>query len=365
MPEEPFPALKELFNVARYRQLADLLGELQRGFDRKHFLALTTTGLDQLSLIQRMRRTTEACRATLPPDFEAAVEVLQRLAPRIEHGFVAVFLPDFIGLYGRSRFDESMAALKFFTPFGSSEFAVREFLKRDLNRTLAIMTRWSQDADPHVRRLASEGSRPRLPWSFRLEPLVRDPAPTRRILENLKADPSPYVRKSVANHLNDISRDNPETMMRWLERWDLENPRTAWIARHAARTLIKSGHAGSFRLLGFAAKPAVKLSGFTITPTRLKIGETLSLSFTLISNHPKPQKLAVDYIVHYRKQNGRLSPKVFKLKETVLSPGASMSLRKSRRLADLSTRTHHAGRHMLEIMVNGKVLARRGFHLAP
>jgi 3-methyladenine DNA glycosylase AlkC len=242
MPDDTSPALKEMFNAARFRQLAGLLTDACPGFDRKRFVALATAGLAELTLLQRMRRTTEACRATLPEDYLEAVAVLKRIAPRVQHGFVGIFLPDFVGQHGHAHFDESLEALKFFTPFSSAEFAIREFLKRDLSRTLAVMERWSRDEDEHVRRLASEGSRPRLPWSFRLEALVRDPSPAWPVLENLKTDPSLYVRKSVANHLNDISKDHPDWMLTRLESWDLANPHTQWIAKHAARTLIKAGH---------------------------------------------------------------------------------------------------------------------------
>ncbi|HEY4247590.1 MAG TPA: DNA alkylation repair protein [Lacunisphaera sp.] len=363
MPEEAQPALKEMFNAAQFRRIADLLADAHPSFDRKRFLALATDGLDELSLIQRVRRATEASHAALPKDFLQAVALLKHIAPQIQSGFVGIFLPDFIGQHGHQHFDASMDALKFLTPFSSAEFAIREFLQRDFARTLAVMERWSLDENEHVRRLASEGSRPRLPWSFRLDAVIRDPSLTRPILENLKADPSLYVRKSVANHLNDISKDHPELMLDWLNRWDLENPSSAWIARHASRSLIKAGHPRSFRLFGFTAKPAVKISGFAVTPTKLKLSGVLTFSFALKSLAAKPQKLAIDYIVHYRKKSGHLAPKVFKLKETTLAAGASIALTKRQRITNFTTRVHHAGRHEVEIMINGRIVAKKGFEL--
>ncbi len=363
MAEDVSPALKDMFDAARFRQIAELLSGAHQGFDRNRFLTIATAGLGELSLIQRVRRMTEACHATLPEKYPGAVAVLKKIAPKVPGGFVGIFLPDFIGQHGHSHFEESMDALKFFTPFSSAEFAIREFLKRDLPRTLAVMEQWSLDPDEHVRRLASEGSRPRLPWSFRLEAISRDPSLAAKILHNLKADPSLYVRKSVANHLNDISKDHPEIMLDRLEGWDLKNPHTAWIARHASRSLIKAGHARTLRLFGFNHGANVKLSRFILTPVKVKLGDTLAFSFILTSVSKKSQNLAVDYAVHYRKKSGKLAPKVFKLKELTLRAGKAVSLGKRQRFINFTTRVHYRGSHTIELLVNGQSLGRKTFEL--
>ncbi|UUZ63330.1 DNA alkylation repair protein [Polaromonas sp. P1-6] len=235
------PALKEIFDANRFRHVAAETTAVYPRFDTARFLALSLPGLDTLTLMQRLRRMTESLHATLPSDYKKTIGILRKLAPRINRGFVTLVLPDYVGLHGQDDFDTSMEALKFFTAFGSSEFAVREFLRRDPARTLAVMQAWSRDESEHVRRLASEGCRPRLPWSFRLEALMAEPALAAPILENLKADPSLYVRKSVANHLNDVTKIHPDWVLERLESWPLDNPHTAWIARHALRTLIKQG----------------------------------------------------------------------------------------------------------------------------
>ena len=364
MPDEAQPALKDWFNAARYHRIADLLAAAQPGFDRKRFVAVATAGLEELTLIQRVRRATEACHATLPADFPKAVATLKRIAPRVQHGFVGIFLPDFVGQHGQAHFDESMEALKFFTPFSSAEFAIREFLKRDLTRTLSVMERWSRDENEHVRRLASEGSRPRLPWSFRLEALVTDPAPAAPILEHLRADPSLYVRKSVANHLNDISKDHPDWMLAKLKSWDLAHPHTQWIAKRAARTLIKAGHQPALTLFNFGGKPAVKVANFKVTPARLKLGQTLEFSFSLTSASRKDQSLAVDYIIHYVKASGGTSAKVFKLRELTLASGETQVIRKRQTIRNFTTRKHHAGHHRVEIQINGRIMAQGQFSLA-
>jgi len=352
-----------MFNAARYRQIADLLVDEHPRFDRKRFLAVALAGLDELTLIQRVRRAADAAHATLPADFPKAVAVLQRIAPRMPEGFVGIFLPDFVGQHGHGHFETSMEALAFFTPFSSAEFAVREFIKRDLRRTLAVMERWSRDESEHVRRLASEGSRPRLPWSFRLEQLVADPSPVATILENLRTDPSLYVRKSVANHLNDISKDHPDWMLARLKSWDLDHPHTKWIARHASRTLIKAGHQPALALFNFGAKPVVKLTEFRITPTRLKLGGTLEFTFSLISTSRHAQSFAVDYIIHYVKASGGTSRKVFKLRELTLAAGETQVIRKRQTIRNFTTRRHYPGRHRLEVQVNGRILAHGNFEL--
>lgn len=356
-------ALKEIFNASRFRHIAEQTSAVHPAFDAKRFLSFALPGLEELTLLQRLRRMTESLHATLPSDYRKTLEILRQLAPRIQHNFVSIVLPDYVALYGLEDFEASMKALKFFTVFGSSEFAVREFLRRDLSRTLAVMEEWSRDPDEHVRRLASEGCRPRLPWSFRLELLIADPSPVAPILENLKADPSLYVRKSVANHLNDITKDHPSWVLDRLKNWSIENPHTAWIAKRALRTLIKRGDRRALALIGAGHKAKVHVHDFLVQPRKVKLGGRVTLSFRLQSKSSKPQRLVVDYVVHYVKKSGGTSGKVFKLKELTLAPGASITLAKTQSIRDFTTRVHHPGRHAVELMVNGEKLARDFFDL--
>jgi 3-methyladenine DNA glycosylase AlkC len=361
--ETKAPALKHWFDEARFRQVAADLAEIHQGFNRKKFIRLALENLDDLSLMQRLRRMTVCTHEALGCDYLRSVEVLKELAPRIDHAFVTLFMPDFVGLYGKEHFDESMEALKYFTRFGSSEFAVREFLKRDFKRGMKTMRRWSKDNDEHVRRLASEGCRPRLPWSFRLEALVADPSPALPILENLKTDPSLYVRKSVANHLNDITKDHPTLVLDTLSGWDLEHPHTGWIAKRALRTLIKLGDKQALALMGAGEKAQVKVAAFAVQPRELTLGESVTLSATMQSTSAQTQKLVIDYAVHYVKKSGGSSAKVFKWKELTLGAGEGLVLKKNQRIQDFTTRVHHAGRHQVDLLVNGEKLAEDGFIL--
>jgi 3-methyladenine DNA glycosylase AlkC len=356
-------ALKEMFDEARLRQIAAQTAAVYPAFDVDKFLALALADLDQLSLMQRLRRTTESLHATLPSDYHQTIAILYELAPRIQHNFVTLFLSDYVGLYGLDDFDHSLAALKYFTTFGSAEFAIREYLRRDLHRTLAVMEVWSRDENEHVRRLASEGCRPRLPWSFRLEALIADPTPVLPILENLQRDPSLYVRKSVANHLNDISKDHPAWMMEQLERWPLDDPHTAWIAKRAVRTLIKQGDARALTLIGAGGEAQVAVEAFTLQPQTVALGERISLTCQLRSTAMQPQRLVVDYIVHYIKKSGGSSGKVFKWKEFTLAPGEAVPLTRSQQIRNFSTRVHYPGRHRVEVVVNGTTVAESFFDL--
>jgi 3-methyladenine DNA glycosylase AlkC len=355
--------LKNWFDEPFYRELAEHLHAQHTPFNRKSFIDEALQRLDPLSLKERMRLTTELTAKQLPSDFGQALEILKPIAPHYDGTFKSMYFPDFVGLYGRDHFELSLDALNYFTRYSSSEFAIREFFKIDFERTLDAMIKWARDDNHHVRRLASEGSRPRLPWSFQLRTLMDDPAPIKPILESLKADPELYVRKSVANHLNDISKDNPETMLDWVNAWDRDVIETAWIVKHASRSLLKQGHPRAFALFGFEADPKVETSDVALSKPHLNLGEKLSFSFNLTSDKKTPQKLAVDYIVHYVKKNGKTSSKVFKLKEFTLKPGQTEHISKSQTFENFSTRVHYSGQHKIEILVNGAVSASATFDL--
>lgn len=358
----PPAQLKDWFDAARYRAIAKDVAALAPRFDRKQFLALTLEGLHERTLMQRLHQTAVALHAALPGPYEDQLVVLRALAPRIRHGFVAVALGDFVATYGLDDFETSLDSLRFFTPFGSAEFAIRPFLIRDQARTLALMLEWTRDPDEHVRRLASEGCRPRLPWGQRLPGLVRDPAPLAPILEALKDDPSLFVRKSVANNLNDITKDHPDWVLARLESWDRSSPRLAWIAKRALRTLIKRGDSRALAFFGAGTKAAVR-TALQAKPARLRLGDPLTLTATITSTVARSQRLVVDYLVHYVKANGRASVKVFKWTELDLAPRATVTLTKRQTIRDFSTRRHFGGRHVVELQINGRRVAQTAFDL--
>lgn len=312
--------------------------------------------------MRRLHECAVGVNAALPGGFASQVRVLQKLAPRLQHSFVSIFLCDFVATFGTEDFDFSMEALRFFTPFGSAEFAVRGFIQADQKRALKIMQGWALDEDEHVRRLASEGSRPRLPWGMKLSALVRDPEPCAVILETLKDDPSLYVRRSVANHLNDITKDHPDWVLNRLETWDLSRESQAWIARHACRTLIKRGMPRVLKLFGFGQKAEVK-TALSLSSQTLQLGERLGITAEITSTAKRTQRLAIDYVVHYVKARGVAFEKVFKWTELELAAGQQITLSKNQLIRDFTTRKHHAGHHRVELQVNGQRLAAVGFDL--
>ncbi|MBK6775244.1 MAG: DNA alkylation repair protein [Flavobacteriales bacterium] len=307
--------LKEMFNRAYFERLAKEVEGAAPRIQRAALIKDLLHGNETRELNTRMRHASTILRKHLPTDFRKAVNVLKDVAPRMSNGYTALLYPDFVGLHGLDDPIFSLDALKHFTGFGSSEFAVREFFRRDVKGTLNVMRQWAEDDSEHVRRLASEGSRPRLPWSFRLDAVLKDPTLTTPILERLRADDSLYVRKSVANHLNDFSKDHPAYMIDVLRSWDGKHPHTAWIAKHASRTLIKAGNPDALALFAF------------------------------------------------EKANGGVSRKVFKLKEVEIAGRGSLKISKRQRIVDFSTRKHCRGEHIVEVLVNGKERAKATFDL--
>ncbi len=357
-------ALKDMFNKKFYEQLALEFNKVDKQFHPTKFTQDVLKGIDELSLNQRMRNTSVVLKKHLPSDYKKAIEVMNEVVPHFKSHYTSFLFPDFVGLYGHNDFNTSIQALKYYTQFSSSEFAIREFLKRDFNKTIKIMYKWAEDKNHHVRRLASEGSRPRLPWSFNLVEIAKNPEFTKPILETLKQDKELYVKKSVANHLNDFSRINPDWMLKFINTWDKKNADTAWIIKHASRTLIKKGHPESLAVFDFEKNAKIQLNNLKLNKSKIKLGESLEFSLDLISEKTKSQKLVVDYAIHYCKKSGELSPKVFKLKELNLKPKEEVNISKKHPFKDFSTRKHYAGKHILELMINGKSMQKIEFYLS-
>lgn len=348
--------LKEMFNPAYYTGLAHHVKQVYKPFASEKFLKEAIKPLTSLSLNERMRHTSVVLRNYLPADYKTSINILKESIPLLKPGYTNLVFPDFVSQYGMHDIKTSLEALHYFTQFGSSEFAIRTFLKADPDRTIKTMYQWSEDDNEHVRRLSSEGSRPRLPWSFKLDAIIQNPALTKPILENLKEDDSLYVRKSVANHINDISKDTPDYVLRLVKAWNQEHPHTAWIVKRGCRSLFKQGDKQSLAAFNYTKDVKVSLRKFKLSTDIIKIGETITFQFELVSTHAKTQKLMVDYRIHYIKKGGSASAKVFKLKEINLTAATAMSISKKQSFQDFTTRKHYPGKHKLEILVNGVVV---------
>jgi 3-methyladenine DNA glycosylase AlkC len=363
MTQETPALLKDILGPQALQTIGDTGTAASSRFDRAVFMSAASDGLDTLSIMERVRHIADALHAALPGNYAAALDVIRAMAPRLTHAFQAMAVTEYVARYGLDDFDQSMEALADLTRFGSAEFAIRPFLAADTPRALATMMRWTGSADEHVRRLASEGARPRLPWAARVPALKADPTLAAPILEVLKADPSIYVRKSVANHLNDIAKDRPDWLLGRLAEWPQGDARTVWIVRHALRTLIKKGDPAALALIGVDHGAAVIVRDFSISPQAVHLGDRISIAANLVSDSSDDQRLVVDYRVHYARAGGKSAAKVFKLKTFELAAREAASLGISQTIRDFSTRRHYPGRHEVELIVNGRTMATTAFDI--
>ena len=345
--------------------LDKLAGELRRvspALDTSS-LTLLERRLQPLELKDRVRLVRDTLHEILPPAYPQALGVLMKVSRGgALEGFDLWPITEFVQTYGVDDFDRSMKALHTLTQRFTAEFAVRPFLARDPARTFATLEGWATDPNHHVRRCASEGTRPRLPWGERVRVLLEDPQPGLRLLEKLRFDPEDYVRRSVANHLNDVSRDHPDLVVETLARWRrdapaADAPKLEALVRHALRGLIKRGHPGALASIGARLGADIEARDLRVHPSRVRVGDSLEISFTLASTSLAAQKLVVDYVIHYRKANGDQAPKVFKLKTFELPGSTEVRLTKRHSLKPITTRVYYPGAHRVGIQVNGRIVA--------
>jgi len=355
--------LRDFFNEVVIRDIARDLKRSHASFPDRRFVAAALHGLAPLSLTGRAAQIASAMRAHLPDDFAETADILMRSLGDRHAGSDTFgmqpfkYLPHtiYVAEHGLNHFEASMALQFELTQRFTAEFSIRAFLTHHPEATYSRLTEWARHDDVHVRRLVSEGSRPRLPWAPRLRQFQVDPAPVLALLELLKDDPELYVRRSVANNLNDIAKDHPglvvDTCRHWLAG---ASPERQWIVRHALRSLVKQGHPGALELMGAGRPPKIRLSHVRVTPSRARIGGKTTATCVMHSLSASAQNLIVDYAVHYVKANGRTNRKVFKLKRVALPPKGSVPISVKVVLADLTTRKHHPGRHTIELLVNAR-----------
>jgi 3-methyladenine DNA glycosylase AlkC len=359
--------LKYMYDVQFFEQLCPLLMEVIPGFEERRFVyRVFDTKWPDLELKQRTRQVTKALKECLPADYNQAIEIIisichlvrQRL-PGLQ-SYPLIFLPDYIELYGIEYFTSSMRAIEETTKLVSAEFAVRPFIERYPRETMKHMLNWSNHADEAVRRLSSEGCRPRLPWAKALLQFKKDPSAILPILENLKSDPSDFVRRSVANNLHDISKDNPEIVLNIARKWRSACPETDWIIKHGCRTLLKRGHAQILGLHGFKSGAKAQIKNLYVL-NKVRIGQSLTFRFTFINKEKASAKFRLDYVIEYLTRSGNISRKVFKLTENYFKPDNEILFERQKSFKDYTTRKHYKGRHYLRILANGTELGASEF----
>jgi len=363
--------LKDQFGPSAPRAIASMIRAVHADFPHDDFLRDALAGYGPLSLTGRGFQVAEALHRHLPREYPRAIEVLLASAGQPhEHrasGGMAAFLymPHlfYVAKHGLDHFEDSMRAQHALTQLFTAEFSIRAFLDRHPEATLARLREWTRDPSAHVRRLVSEGTRPRLPWAPRLRAFQKDPRPVIELLELLKDDPVLYVRRSVANNLNDIGKDHPALLTTVAKRWLRgASDERRWIVNHALRSAVKRADAGALGALGFGGKAVVALRAARITPSRPKIGGSVAVSFTLANETSKRQRVMADLVVHFVKARGT-GAKTFKLKALELPPRSSVELRKNISLQQLTTRKHYPGLHSVEALLNGRRVAVGKFSL--
>jgi 3-methyladenine DNA glycosylase AlkC len=356
--------IKDLFNEQTVSDLAEAFHVAYRPFEREVFLtAVFDAGWSARALKERIRHITVVLHGQLPEDYGAALTILRQAMPGVE-GIVQWVFTDYVEVYGLDDWDASIPVLEEFTERMSAEFAIRPFIVRYPRRTMTQMLTWAGHESAEVRRLASEGCRPRLPWGIRLQDLVADPSPILPILERLKDDESESVRRSVANNLNDISKDHPDVVLDLLRGWQADaSDDTRWITGHALRTLLKQGHPEALALLGYGSAHRITVHNLTVEPHHIQIGQEVTLSFDVESLADEPLNLMIDYVVYHMRANGRRSPKVFKLSKKTIQPGEVLQIVKKHSFAPVTTRKYYPGAQAIEPKINGKLCGRAEFML--
>lgn len=318
---------------------------------RRFFRLLHDADWEGRELKARMRHASEVLGQTLPQDYRNALGILLQVEKHFR-GFDHLLFADFVERFGVDDYQASIPALERLTRT-TAEFAIRPFIEKYPKKTMAQMKKWARSKHEHVRRLASEGCRPRLPWGAALAEFKKDPRPILPILDQLKADPSEMVRRSVANNLGDIAKDNPDIALATARRWLKESRDHEPLLKHGLRSLLKKGDSRALALFGLDVKTKAKVTRLAVVPKRIRIGETAQLDFELVSGERTAKPVRLEYVIEYARPNGRASRKVFQIKQVRLQPGKPVQMRRKLSFADRSTRKHHPGDHSLTLVVNG------------
>jgi 3-methyladenine DNA glycosylase AlkC len=363
-------AFKNMINETVVKKISSAIVDVYPDFKQKQFIKLSKE-LGALELKARVLLITKHLKEQLPESYPAALKILKAVMEKEAlSGFELWPFSEYISQFGLDHFDESMKAMYLLTQMFTAEFAVRPFLLKDHKKVLKYFEKWSKDKNVHVRRWVSEGSRPLLPWGQKIPLFVMDPTHTLLLLDKLKFDEELYVRKSVANHLNDITKNHPQVVIEILRLWakDVgpeEIEKYNWIKKHALRTLIKKGHAGALNLMGVTGKADVKIDEFKLNKKKFRLNDIMTFDLSLSSTATKSQLLIIDYSIDFMKANGKKGKKVFKLKTLELKGKESLSLTRNHSLKRITTMRFYPGTHHLYLHVNGQILNEIKFFFEP
>lgn len=345
--------LKDEYNKPFIQELGNKLKSKLPSFDVDSFVkSIINNDWEQRELKDRMRFITININAHLSYSYPKQIELLSKIVADYG-GLKGMIFPDFIQVYGLDDLETSLNAMELFTQYSTAEFAIRPFIEKYPTKTMQQMILWSTHKNEHLRRLASEGCRPRLPWAPKLNEFIKDPTPALPILEQLKNDDSLYVRKSVANHINDISKEHPELVLKLTKQWFGEKKHTNWIVKHALRTLLKKGDKKALAIFGLDDSKNLETTNLTISENKLKIGKFLHFSFDVMNISNQERNIRLEYKVAFVKANGTTSNKVFQLSEFTLKAKTQKHFKRKQWFKELSTRKHYPGEHRITLVING------------
>lgn len=363
--------MKEWINKNTVDYIGRVISLIDSNFKRRAFIQKSTDGLDELELKDRIQHLISALHVHLPSDFIKSAEILQAVPavwnpPDEKWAYFAAWpLIDYVGIHGIDNPDYAFPVLKELTPLFSAEFAIRPFIERHWEKTNAFLCEMVNSSNEHHRRLVSEGTRPRLPWGRVLQRFVQDPSPAIPFLNALVDDTSLYVRKSVANHLNDISKDNPECALKIAKEWltkAREGDYRKWVVNKGVRSLIKAGYGPAFNLLGYSDASVISVVNIDV-PVFVPEEGSAVFKGSVLNESKDTAFFVLDYIIHYKKANGSTSPKVFKLKDLSLAPGERYYFSATKHFNTMTTRKHYPGEHFFELQINGKPMGKHAFLL--
>ncbi len=361
---------KNIYNQEFFNEFTKAIQQVISKFDKSSFLNhIFDDQWASRELKQRMRHISIVLKNHFSKDYNENVNAILKIVRQLqndgckEDSIEYMFLPDFIELYGLENYSISIKAFEQITQFTSCEFAVRPFIIKYQEKMIKQMDVWSKHKHHTVRRLATEGCRPRLPWAMAIPSLKNNPTPIIPILKNLKNDASESVRRSVANNLNDISKDNPNTVINLVKEWQGKTIETDWLIKHACRTLLKQGNEEVMKLFGFGNVDFININNFRILTTKVKIGAFLEFLFELKNKSSSASKIRLEYGLYYQKANGSLSKKVYKISEREYLGNSIITINRKQSFRIITTRKFHLGLHQISIIINGKELDKIDFEL--
>jgi 3-methyladenine DNA glycosylase AlkC len=345
------------------KRLAFRFEKVHPTFQAQAFVdACKAAQLEEIAFKARVNLIAEKLALFLPNNFPVALETLYKvLGPELEQAtftspdaFMHLPLAQYVAQYGLKQPQIAIPFLKELTKRFSAEFAIRPFLEQAPEPMLEYLKIWAEDSNFHVRRLVSEGTRPRLPWASQLTCFKENYQPVLALLKSLAKDPHPYVRKSVANHLNDLSKNTPALLIKTLEDWTRTFGEDILpLKRHALRTLLKKGDQQALELIGYEKNIDLEIGALSLDKTRFTIPDRLKFEATICSKEAKPKPLMIDYVIGFVKKNGQRSEKVFKGKKMLLKPREQLTFEGQQVFKQLSTRRLYAGEHSICLQING------------